>query len=256
MLWNASVLKDYAIEASDGSLGSISDFLFEDSSWVIRWLVADTGNWLSGRKVLLSLSALGLPDSMQRQFPVKLTVQQVKDSPDIDTDQPVSRQHETHIYDYYGWDPYWGSNFFPMSSSIATPFVAPLFQSGSKPRHAVGAESQSEENDPHLRSIEAVTGYHIHAIDGEIGHVADFLVDEDGWSIRYVAVDTRNWWPGKRVLIAPRSVRTIDCAQRVMNLDVDRQMVKGSPPYESAMTVDRVYEEQFHHYYRWPGRLV
>jgi hypothetical protein len=244
MLWVASVLNDYTIEASDGRLGTVIDFLFEDASWVIRWLVADTGNWLSGRKVLLPLSALGQPDSAQRQFPVKLTMQQVKDSPDIDTDRPVSRQQETHVYDYY-----WGSSFSPAGGGTATPFVAPLSVAGSKPRGAVGAESQHKAGDPHLRSIEAVTGYHVHAVDGKIGHVEDFLVDDGGWSIRYIAVDTRNWWPGKRVLISPRSVQTIDWAQRLMNLDVDRQKVKDSPPYDSAMTVDRAHEEQFHGYY-------
>jgi PRC-barrel domain protein len=256
MLWDASVFKDYAIEASDGRLGTVNDFLFEDISWVIRWLVVDTGNWLSGRKVLLPISALGQPDSAQRQFPVKLTMQQVKDSPDIDTDRPVSRQQETHVYDYYGWDPYWGSSFFPMGGAMATPFVAPFSLSGSKPRDAVGAEARQEEGDSHLRSMEAVTGYHIHAVDGEIGHVADFLVDDANWSIRYVAVDTRNWWPGKKVLISPRSVQAIDWAQRLMNLDVDRQKVKGSPPFDSAKTVDRAYEEHFHGYYGWPGGLA
>jgi hypothetical protein len=97
MLWDASALDGYAIEASDGRIGSVSDFLFEDTSWIVRWLVADTGNWLSDRKVLLPLSALGKPDPSLRQFPVELTMQQVKDSPDFDTDRPVSRQHETFV---------------------------------------------------------------------------------------------------------------------------------------------------------------
>jgi hypothetical protein len=256
MLWNTSAISGYAVEASDGRLGTVSDFLFEDASWVIRWLVVDTGNWLSGRKVLLPLSALGQPDPAQRQFPVKLTMQQVKDSPDIRADRPVSRQQETHIYDYYGWDPYWGSSFFPIGGGMATPFIAPLSLSASKPRDAAGAESQYEEDDPHLRSIEAVIGYHIHAVDGEIGHVVDFIVDAAAWRIRYLEAGTRNWWPGKKVLISPRSVQAIDWAQRSVNLNVDRQKVKDSPPYDSAMTVDRAYEEQFHGYYGWPGGLA
>jgi hypothetical protein len=103
MLWNASVIKGYAIAASDGRLGTVSDFLFDDASWGIRWLVVDTGNWLSGRKVLLP--ALGQLDPERNALSVELTMQQVKDSPDIDTDLPVSRQMETNIYDYYGWSP-------------------------------------------------------------------------------------------------------------------------------------------------------
>ena len=109
MLRNASAINGYAIEASDGLLGTVSDFLFDDAGWLVRWLVVDTGNWLSGRKVLLPPSALGHLDRKEREFSVRLTMQQVKDSPDIDTDRPVSRQIETNIYDYYGWNPYWGA---------------------------------------------------------------------------------------------------------------------------------------------------
>jgi PRC-barrel domain len=244
MLWNASLINGYAIEASDGPLGTVSDFLFEDASWMIRWLVVDTGNWLSGRKVLLPPSVLGQPDAGPRQFPVKLTMQQVKDSPDVDTDRPVSRQLEIHVYDYYGWDPYWGSGY--MSGGALPP---PPFLSGSGPRDLVGVDVPRNHGDPHLRSIEAVTGYHIHATDGEIGHVEDFLVDDAGWSVRYVAVDTRNWWPGKKVLISPRSVREFDWPNRLMHLDVDRQKVKDSPAYDPTKTVDQAYEERFYNHY-------
>jgi hypothetical protein len=236
MLWNASAINGYAIEASDGRLGTVSDLLFEDVGWAIRWLVVDTGNWLSGRKVLLPLSALGQPDRARRQFPVKLTMQQVKDSPDIDTDQPVSRQLETHVYDYYGWNPYWGS--YMSGGAMAMPFAAPPLLSGARPR-----EAQPNEGDPHLRSIAAVTGYHIHAVDGEIGHVEDFLVDDAGWSIRFITVDTRNWWPGKKVLVSPRAVREIDWADRLIHLNVDRQKVWDGPPYDPAATVDGADDE-------------
>jgi hypothetical protein len=253
MLWNASAINGYAIEASDGRLGTVSDLLFEDVGWVIRWLVVDTGKWLAGRKVLLPLSALGQPDRTLRHFPVKLTMQQVKDSPDVDTDQPVSRQIEAHVYNYYGWGPYWSGSFLPMSNAMTTPFVASLHLSGSKPRDPGRVDAQPDEADPHLRSIAAVTGYHIHATDGEIGHAEDFLVDDAGWSIRYVTVDTRNWRHGGRVLIAPRSVREIDWAGRLIHLDVNRQKVRGSPSYDPAITVDGAYEEKFLTYYgiRW-----
>ncbi len=207
MLWDASAINGYAIEASDGRLGTVSDLLFEDVGWVIRWLVVDTGNWLSGRKVLLPLSVLGEPDPARRHFPIKLTMQQVRDSPDIDTDEPVSRQVEASVYDYYGWYPYWGGGVFPMSDAMAIPLVAPLRLSEARPHGPGSTDGRPDEGDPHLRSIAAVTGYHVHATDGEIGHVEDFLVDDAGWSIRYIAIDTRNWWPGKKVLISPLSAR-------------------------------------------------
>jgi hypothetical protein len=235
VLYKASAINGYAIEASDGQLGTVSDLLFEDSSWAIRWLVVDTGNWLSGRKVLLPLSALGRPDQMQRHFPVKLTMQQVKDSPDIDTDQPVSRQIEAHVYKHYGWDPYWGSGYFPMSNAMATPFVAPYYGAGSTPRKPTSLDILPNTGDLHLRSIAAVTGYFVHATDGEVGHVEDFLLDEVDMSIRYLSVDTGNWWPGERVLISPRSVREIDWADSLIHLDISRKQVKGSPTYNPSM---------------------
>ena len=253
MLWDASAINGYAIEASDGRLGAVSDLLFEDAGWVVRWLVVDTGNWLPGRKVLLPLSVLGRPDRALHHFPVKLTRQHVRDSPDIDTDQPVSRQIEAHVYDYFGWDPYWGGSFLPMSNAMATPFVAPLYEQEPTPPDLARANAQPNEGDPHLRSIAAVTGYHIRASDGEIGHVEDFLVDDAGWSIRYIKVDTRNWWPGERVLISPRSAREIGWADKLIHLDVSRQKVKDSPPYDPSITVDGGYEEKFLTYYgiRW-----
>jgi hypothetical protein len=245
MLWNASAINGYAIEASDGRLGTVSDLLFEDVGWAIRWLVVDTGTWLSGRKVLLPLSALGQPDAARRHFPVTLTMQQVKDSPDIDTDQPVSRQIETSVFGHYGWDPYWAGSIVPMSNAMVAPIAVPL------PRvHDLGsADDDADAGDPHLRSIAAVTGYHIDATDGEIGHVEDFLVDDAGWSIRYIVVDTTNWWPGKKVLIAPRSVREIGWTDRLIYIDVARQKVKDSPAFDPSITVDGAYDEKFGSHY-------
>lgn len=231
MLSDASSINGYAIEATDGRAGIVGDSLFEDVGWVIRWLVVDTGNWLSGRKILLPLSALGQPVAMRSLFRVNLTMQQVKDSPDIDTNRPVSRQMETHVYDYYGWDPYWSGTNLGMNA-MTTPLIAPLWSTSCGPG---GADAQPIEGGPDLRSIAAVTGYHIHATDGDIGHVEDFLVDDADWKIRYITVDTKNWWHGQRVLISPRSVRQIDWTNRLMHLNVDRQKVKGSPSYDPSI---------------------
>ncbi len=258
MLTNASAVHGYAIAASDGRIGSISDFLFDDASWSVRWLVVETGNWLSGRKVLLPPSVLGHPDPVRQEFSVRLSMAQVKDSPDIDTALPVSRQIETHVYDYYGWSPYWGSGlYYPYwdggfyAGDIGYDgggITASQSPESSQPG-ADNASAQRSDDDLHLRSTEAVKGYHIHARDGEIGHVEDFLLDDVDWSIRYLVVDTKNWWSGKKVLIAPRSVQQIDWTDRLVNLDVDRQMVKDSPAYDPSMTLDRAYEKQFHGHY-------
>jgi hypothetical protein len=253
MLWDASALDGYAVEASDGRIGSVNDFLFEDTNWIVRWLVVDTGNWLSGRKVLLPVSALGKPDPALRQFPIKLTSQQVENSPDIDTDRPVSRRHEIHVYKYYGWNPHWDSGLLPIGGGMAMRFGDTLPQSESMPLDAVAQDARQAGGDPHPRSTEALTGFHVHATDGEIGHVVDFLVDDAGWSIRYIKVDTKKWWPGISVLMPSRSVHNIDHPNRLVHLDVDRHEVLNSPPYDPSKTVDGAYDETFLTYYgiRW-----
>jgi len=176
-------------------------------------------------------------------------MQQVKDSPDIDTERPVSRQMETDIYDYYGWSPYWGTGFYMGGYGYMPGAMAASPSLGSQRREEHIADTRRDDDDPHLRSIEAVTGYHIHATDGEIGHVEDFLVEDADWSIHYLVIDTKNWWPGKKVLISPRSARKIDWMDKLVNLDVDRQKVKDSPTYDATTTVDRAYEKHFHGYY-------
>lgn len=238
MLRNASAIKGYAIAATDGRLGTVSDFLFDDASWLVRWLVVDTGKWLSGRKVLLPPSVLGHIDPNGNEFAVSLTMQQVKDSPDIDTERPVSRQIETNIYDFYGWRPYWGGTGFLMGgyggSGYGGGAIAPLPSPGSMRRAEDIAAAQQNDDDPHLRSVEAVTGYHIHASDGEIGYVEDFLLQDTDWSIHNLVVDTTNWWPGKKVLIAPRSIQEIDWTDNLVNLKIDREKVKNSPAYDAS----------------------
>jgi hypothetical protein len=235
------MIDGYAIAASDGRLGTFSDFLFDDASWLVRWLVVDTGGWLSGRKVLLPVSALGHVNQPEHQFSVRLTMQQVKDSPDIDSDRPVSRQMETNIYDYYGWNPYWstGGYGYMGGAMIGAPYL------GDTPRVVDLLDSRQGEGDPRLRSIEAVTGYHVHASDGEIGHVEDFLVEDEDWSIRYLVVATKNWWPGKKVLISPRSATEIDWSDKIVKLNLDRQRVRESPEYKASTTADRTFEPHF-----------
>jgi hypothetical protein len=251
MLRNASTIKGYTITASDGHIGTASDFLFEDDSWLVRWLVVDTGHWLSGRKVLLPLSVLGQLDPVAKEFAIRLSKQQIKDSPEIDSDQPVSRQMETDIYDYYGWRPYWGTGYYMggYGGIGGTWGMGMQPYLGSRGRQNEIAESFRNHGDPHLRSVETVIGYHIHARDGEIGHVEDFLLEDADWSIHYLVVDTANWWPAKKVLISPRLAGDIDWLDRLVKLDVDRQTIKDSPAYDPATTVDRTYENHFHAYY-------
>ncbi len=246
MLWNSSSIRGFAIHASDGDLGAVTDILFEDSNWTARWLEVDTGNWLPGRKVLIPCSALNTVDRSLGRLSVNLTQQQVKDSPESDTHKTVSRQHEVNIYEFYGLGPYWGGGLYPLSNAIAVPFQAPL---PPDMQTKVKVTPPRNPEDPHLRSVETVIGYHIHATDGEIGHVADFLIDDETWVICYLKVDTRNWWPGRQVLLSPELVKKISWSEELIHVTVDRQKVKDSPEYQDQMTVDGAYDEKMRAYY-------
>jgi len=249
VLRNTSAIKGYTIVANDGHLGTVTDFLFDDVTWLVRWLVVDTGTWLSGRNVLLPASVLGHLDSERSEFSVRLTKQEVKDSPNIDTKRPVSRQMEASVYDYYGWSPYWTSGFYMGGYGYGFGYGGGTTGSIPMQREEDIAASRRSDDDPHLRSIGEVVGYHIHAADGEIGHVEDFLMEEADWSIHYLVVDTKNWWPGKKVLVSPRSVTGIDWTDNLVDINVSRQKVKASPAYDGNTTVDRTYEKKYHNYY-------
>ena len=193
-------LKDFTIRATDGELGTVADLYFDDENWAIRYLVVDTGKWLSGRRVLISPMSVVHTDWKAKRLDVALTTSQVEHSPDIDTHKPVSRQHEAEYLGYYGYPYYWGGPY------LWGPAFYPAGWAGSisAPADATAETIQKESADSHLRSTEAVTGYQIEAKDGEIGHVDGFVVDDTAWAIRYVEVATRNWWPGKKVLVSDR----------------------------------------------------
>ena len=252
MLLVGSVLKGYAIAASDGRIGTVSDFLFDDRTWRFRWLVVDTGTWLSGRKVLIHPSAIGKSDDERQELAVALTRAKVEGSPDLLQDQPVSEQIEFRVYDHYGWDPQWGGTGFFDASSIGAPLPSTYYD-GRERRQRDEMVARSHEGDPHLRSIAKVTGYHVHASDGGIGHVEDFLVDNVGWDIRYLIIDTRNWWPGEHVLLAPYAVKAISWSKHRVELNVARDRVRSSPPWKPLDTVEEAYEKRLHGHYGWPG---
>jgi len=256
MLYNLSALEGFSLGATDGEIGSVEDFYFDDEGWAIRYLAADTGTWLPGRKVLISPSSLGKVDWDGRRVGVKLTKEQVENSPHIDTHKPISRQHESELYDYYGYPYYWGGPYLWGPVAYPGGFVTP-------PPQAMEPDTQTEElralrekqrtQDQHLRSTREVTGYYIEASDGEIGHVEDFVVDDQNWAIRYVVVDTRNWWPGKKVLVAPQWISGVNWNETNARVDLPREKIKQAPEYEKNMSITRDYEERVYRHYGRPG---
>ncbi|MEP7241391.1 MAG: PRC-barrel domain-containing protein [Devosia sp.] len=250
MLWNASAINNYAVEATDGPIGTVTDFLFDDKHWTVRWLVVDTGRWLTGRKVILPPSALGRPDPAKGTFSVKLTQQQVEGSPGIGPDEPVSAEHEAGALEHYGLSPYWSAGY--LDSYRAQWGSTPFPESGGEEQSRRIADAEHDRYNPALRSFALLHGYHIESRDGDIGHVEDFLIDDTDWGVRFLVIDTRNWWPGKRVLISPKSVLEIDWQARMVTLNADRQKVKDSPAYDPSAIIDGAFVEQFHRHYGLP----
>lgn len=244
MLSSLSKLVGFSIRATDGEIGKIDEFYFDDLSWVVRYMVVNTDNWVVGRQVLISPVSIGIPDEEKHMVPVALSREQVRNSPDIDTSKPVYRQHETALSDYYQWPLYWTGDDYGGGIYGMTVLPPPVMVKDKK-------NEARADHDPHLRSTRQVTDYRIQALDGEIGHVEDFLIDQHTWAIYYLVVKTRNWLPGKKVLISPRWLKEISWADQKVYVEKTIESVKTSPEYDPSKPVNVDYEDALHRHYGW-----
>ena len=258
MLRNAKDLEGYELRARDGIIGHVDDFFFDDRQWIIRYFVVNTGSWLESREVLISPVSVTAPAWSERLLPVNLTREQVEKSPSVDTQQPVSREHEVALMQYYNWPAYWGAAGFP-DAGFGMPFVPvvpPGYEAAMAARKAEHATPPSMvHEDHHMRSVRAVTGHSIEATDGTIGHVDDFLIDDQSWQIRYLVVDTRNWWPGKKVLLAPNWINEVGWSEALVRVGHSREEIKSSPAYDPKKPLAREYLDQLHQHYDRPPPL-
>lgn len=246
MLRSARKTKSFALAAKDGRIGHVREFYFDDHQWAIRYLVVQAGNWLTGRMVLLSPHSLGQPDDALKVIPVDLSREQVRRCPSPESDQPVSRRFEMDYYRYFGWPYYWvGPHLWGPSPYPVLPATLPG-ETGFPPPTA-GVEPP--RGDPHLRSTDEVTGYRVHAHDGDIGHVEDFLYDDEDWSIRFMAMDTRNLWGGKQVLVPPACITGFLWEDRRLEVDADRENLRNAPAYDPAQPVSDEFARQLSRYY-------
>ena len=252
MLNSVSHLTDSTVTATDGGIGHVNAAFFDDHQWTIRYLVVDAGTWLTGRQVLISPYAVKQPLGSVMNIDVSLTREQVKNSPDVDTHQPVSRQHERETLRHYAYPEYWdGGALWAMGAYPMVP-LTPTAEELAINRAML--ERDFRAADVHLRSSLKVAGYNIQALDDSIGHVKDFIFDDETWAIRYLLVDTHNWWPGgSKVLIATQWIDRIDWATRMVHVKLTREQVKNSPAYEEAAPVRRDYEKQLHAAYDRQG---
>jgi hypothetical protein len=246
MLRSLKDLEGYTVTATDGDIGSVVDFLLDDQHHTVRYAVVQTGGVFSGRRVLISLVSFRDADWSTHRFNVALTVNKVKNSPDVDVDKPISRQNELEYHRYYGHPYYWGD------SAVSAVGAYPDVRANGDWRDRSPTHSKDAAGETHLRSAREVRGYHIQGRDEAIGHVEDFVVDDFTWQIRYLVVDTSNWWLAKKVLVSPKWASDISWTERKVYLDLSRQAIKDSPAWDASGAVNREYEARLYDYYGRP----
>ncbi len=243
MFFELKELTDFKLCALDGDIGRVKDFYFEDQHWTVRYIVADTGTWLASKLVLLSPFGLKRVNEHAGLIETGLTRQQIENSPAIDAAKPVSRQFEEEYYRYYGWPLYWNGPTLWGPSPYPTRYDAGYFD-------ATRSSLERPEGEPHLRSIDEVSRYHIQARDGELGHVDDFILDDDDWAIRYLLVDTRHWLSGKKILVSPQWIEAIDWAESTIRIDLLRDTIRNAPQRDESTSITREFEAKLYEYYQ------
>jgi len=246
MLRSLKDLEQYTVCATDGDVGNVVNFLLDDERWVIRYLVVNTGGLFEGRHVLISPISFREVEWSNQRFHLALTVDKIKDSPSVDVDKPVSRQHDREYHRYYGY-PYYG-DYSGLWGTGSYPGLLAVSDSNDLPLDLAEAPA-----DVHLRSAKEVRGYHIQGSDDTIGHVHDFIVDDSTWMIRYLVIDTSNWWVGKKVLVAPSWAGNISWEEKVVNINLSRKAIKDCPEWNPTAAVSREYEGRLHNHY---GRVA
>jgi hypothetical protein len=246
MLISLNQLSGYHLKANDGEIGKVKDFLFDDNAWMIRYLVADTGNWLVDRLVLIPPNPLEVVKWVEKQLTVNMTMEQIEKSPKIEKDKPVSKQRQKQMIQNYGWPVYYSGTAFGVAPVGIPPVVQPRPQK-------MNIDETAENNDPNLRSMNEVLHYDIEAVDGDIGHVEDLIAEDENWEIMYLVVDTLDYFPGgKKVLCAVDWIKSIDYLKSEVKINLDKDDIKNSPEFNPAEPVNRQYEERLYDFYGRP----
>lgn len=248
MLRPANDIKGLSLRARDGEIGKVEDIYFDSEKWTVRYLVVDAGSLFVSHNVLISpISVISL-DWDDKAIAVDLTQEQVRGAPHWDEDRPVSRQNEIELFHYYGWPYYrpgayaWGAWRSPSAAAASSPVREPV------------VPPPEQEGDPNLHSIEEVRGYGITATDEEIGHVEDFLIDEESWELRYLVIDTAPLWFGRKVLLPPDWAGSIDVVDSKLHVDVTKEAIENAPDVDYKQgRVDREYEQKLYKHYGRAG---
>lgn len=232
----------YSVNAKNGEEGKITDFLFDDKSWMIRYADVDLGNFFAERRVLIPRMFLGEPERDSKHFPIDLTVESIKASPDLSFDMPVSRKYEQELMKHYDVPPYWMLNEPAYLSSGNVLYPGTIFKA---PRKVI-----KEENiDSDLRSLEEIMGYGIGATDETFGRVIDFIIDDSDWQILYLVADTKNILPwSKKVMLPIELVEQISFVKQEAEVDLTKDMIKNAPEFDPSEAVNAEYEKVMYDY--------
>ena len=259
MLRTAGDLKGVTIEAMDGDIGSVQDLYFDDRTWTVRYLVVDTGTWLPGRQVLISPFAFQ-PVPGASRLRTSLTKEQIQKSPSIETDRPVDRQREVEFSKYYGYPCYWvGPYRWGDVAYPALPIIPPSPDAIDREVQEMIAREHESAN-PNLRRARDVMGYYLQATDGDLGHVEDFLIDDKTWAIRDCIVDTRNWLPGRKVLVSPEWIQRVSWEESKVYVDLSKRHIEAAPEFDPSIPLAREHEERLYthlgraKYWEWEPR--
>ncbi|MFT4803598.1 MAG: hypothetical protein ACJAZM_000569 [Cyclobacteriaceae bacterium] len=228
----------FTLSATDGEIGKVREFYFDEYTWTIRYLVVGNVTWLSDRVVLISTEALLSVDWANKKFLVDLNKDQIENSPDINTNEPVSRQEEIKLNSYYAWAAYWGPGYY--GTGPTTDLKQEILE------QSVGAENNQ------LRSTYKVSGYSVTASNGKIGDVEGFMMDDVNWKINFMLIDIGQWLPGKKVLLSPDLIKKIDWKTASVIVNTTVAHVKQSPGYDPDQELNEAYSLALHNYYKSP----
>ncbi len=241
-------LVGYTIKGTDGEIGKVEEFYFDDRTSTIRYMVVKTSGWFSEKKVLISPESFQKAEWESKTFSVNLTQDQIKNSPDIETEKPVSQQQEELVRGYYSWPGYFGYGMYGYWGLGMWGYPVAEESAIEKEMKQMEAKEPTYDN-PHLRSTHEVTGYDIHATDGDIGEVEDFIIDDVTWKIHFLIVETGNWFSGKKVLISPQWIKDVKWHEQEVTINHSKDDVKNSPEYDSSQPINDSYEHSLNDYY-------
>lgn len=249
MLHSVKDVQDFQVAARDGDVGSLEEFLFDDRDWRIRYLLVKSGGWATARKILVSPLAIKEIDWEDESLTLDLTFQQIQQCPPWEADKPVSRQYEAEFARHYGYSFYWNQPYLWGESALPDLMSTP----GLDTDPTQGEPQGGGADHAHLRSSREVTGYDLRTTDNTIGHVEDFLFDDKSWILPLLVAETREWWPGKHVLIATSRIEDIDKNERCIALRLTREEMEHEPDYDlMSANPDGAVQDLYRRFWRSP----